>query len=163
MKHLLTLLTALLLTPLVAISFARPAQAANPAAEASDRLLAQVEPQIKAIYETNEFAVRSFGATWLPDGSGCLRLETAAGAKVPEIARYDAADGKRTVVVPSERLVVASGREVALTKDGNPGTIGNSHKARLGGRIPVVNPAIYGSEKSLSKKTCPTEEYERHT
>ena len=126
-------------------------------------MLAQVEPRIKAIYETNEFTMRSFTATWLPDGSGYLKLETPAGAAVPEVARYGAADRKRTVVVPSERLVVASGREVAPTKDGNPGTIGHSHKARLGGRIPVVNPAIYGSEKSLSKKTCPTEEYERHT
>ena len=70
---------------LVAASLARPAQAASPAAEASARLLQQIEPRIKAIYETNEFAMRSFGATWLPDGSGYLRLETPAGASGAEI------------------------------------------------------------------------------
>ena len=48
------------LTLLVAAALARPAQAASPAAEASARLLAQVEPRIKAIYETDEFRMRSF-------------------------------------------------------------------------------------------------------
>jgi len=38
----------------------RPAQAAFPATESSDRLLDQIEPRIKAIYERNEFAMRSF-------------------------------------------------------------------------------------------------------
>ena len=89
---------------LVAPSFALPAQAASPAAEASARLLAQVEPRIKAIYETNEFATRSFGATWLPDGSAYLKLETPAGASGAEIGSYDSASGKRTVVVASEKL-----------------------------------------------------------
>jgi hypothetical protein len=42
---------------LVVASLARPAQAAGPTAEASARLLAQVEPRIKAIYETNAFAM----------------------------------------------------------------------------------------------------------
>ena len=102
-------LTALLLAPLVAASLAQRAQAAGPAAEESARLLALVEPRMKAIYETNEFAARSFTATWLPDGSGYLKLETPAGASAAEVARYDAADGKRTVVVPSEKLVVPGG------------------------------------------------------
>ena len=66
---------------LVAVLFARPAHAASTAAEASARLLAQVEPRFKAIYETNEFAMRSFHATWLPDGSAYLRLETPDGAR----------------------------------------------------------------------------------
>ena len=90
----------------VAASFARPAQAASPAAEANARLLAQIEPQIKAIYETNEYAMRSFRATWLPDGSGYLKLEPPAGASGAEIASYDSASGKRTVVVASEKLPV---------------------------------------------------------
>jgi len=105
MKRTRTLLTALLLAPLVA-ALAQSAHAASPAAEESARLLALVEPRMKAIYETNEFAARSFTATWLPDGSGYLKMETPAGGTVPEVARYDAADGKRTVVVPSEELVV---------------------------------------------------------
>ena len=94
------------LTFLLAASFARPAQAASPAAEASARFLAQVEPRIKAIYETNEFAMRSFRATWLPDGSGYLKLETPAGGSGAEIARYDPASGQRTVVVAGPKLLV---------------------------------------------------------
>ena len=94
------------LTLLVAVSFARPAQAVCTSAEETARLLAQIEPRIKAIYERNEFAVRTFTATWLPDGLGYLRLETPVGATVPEIAYYDAASGERTVVVPGEKLVV---------------------------------------------------------
>jgi len=79
---------------------------ARPSADASARLLAQVEPRIKAIYETKEYAMRSFGATWLPDGSSYLRLETPAGASGAEIASYDSASGKRTVVVAGEKLLV---------------------------------------------------------
>ena len=46
---------------------------ASPAEEKCTRLLSQVEPRIRAIYESHEFTVRSFGATWLPDGSGYYR------------------------------------------------------------------------------------------
>jgi dipeptidyl-peptidase-4 len=93
------------LTLLLAASFARWAQAAGAPAEENARRLAQIEPRIKAIYETNEFAVRSFTATWLPDGSGYLKLETPAGASGTEIASYDCASGKRTLVVASEQLL----------------------------------------------------------
>ena len=88
---------------LVVASLARRRAAAS--AEETARLLAQIEPRIKAIYERDEFAIRSFTATWLPDGSGYLKLETPAGASAAEVAHYDAASGKRTVVVPSEKLV----------------------------------------------------------
>jgi len=81
-------------------------QAASPAPEISAGLLEQIEPRIRAIYETNEFAVRSFTATWLPDGSGYLKLETPAGASAQEVVLYDAASGKRTVMVPREKLVL---------------------------------------------------------
>jgi dipeptidyl-peptidase-4 len=87
------------LTFFMAAGFARPA-------EETARLMAQIEPRLKAIYEKNEFAVRSFTATWLPDGSGYLKLETPAGAPAAEVAYYDAASGKRTVVVPTEKLIV---------------------------------------------------------
>ena len=99
------------MTFLVAAAFALPAPAASTSAEASARLLAQVEPRIKAIYETNEFAMRSFRATWLPDGSGYLKLETPAGASGAEIARYDAASGQRTVAVSKEKLLVPTTSE----------------------------------------------------
>ena len=94
------------LTFLAAATLAQPALAANSAAEASARLLAQVEPRIKAIYETDEFHMRSFDATWLPDGSGYLKLETPDGASAAEIARYDSASGQRTVAVAGEKLLV---------------------------------------------------------
>jgi len=94
---------------LVAVSFARLAHAASTSAEGTARLLAQIEPRFKAIYERDEFAIRSFTATWLPDGSGYLKLETPAGASAVEIACYDAASGKRTVVVPREKLIVPGG------------------------------------------------------
>ena len=93
-------------TILVVAAFAQAATAASPAAEETKRLLAQVEPQIKAIYETNEYAMRSFEATWLPDSSGYLKLETPDGAAGAEIVRYDAASGQRTVVVAGEKLIV---------------------------------------------------------
>jgi dipeptidyl-peptidase-4 len=91
--------------PLAAL-FAQTALADSPAGEASARLLAQLEPRIRAIYETKEYAMSSFAATWLPDGSGYLRLETPAGASEAEIVRYDAASGQRTVVVAGEKLLV---------------------------------------------------------
>ena len=93
-------------TLLVSASFARPAPAAGTSTAESARLLAQVEPRIKAIYETKELAMRAFAAAWLPDGSGYLRLETPAGASGAEIASYDAASGQRTVVVAGEKLLV---------------------------------------------------------
>lgn len=96
----------LALTFVVAASFAGPVRAAGDSSIELGRLLARIEPQIKAIYETNEYAMRSFAATWLPDGSGYLKLETPAGASGAEIASYDSATGKRTVAVASERLLV---------------------------------------------------------
>ncbi|MHB0960411.1 MAG: hypothetical protein ACYC0X_31605 [Pirellulaceae bacterium] len=61
---------------LMAASFARTAPAASPGSGDTARLLAQIEPRFKTIYERDEFAIRSFTATWLPDGSGYLKLET---------------------------------------------------------------------------------------
>jgi hypothetical protein len=90
--------------PIVIALSALPCVQAGPATEASARLLAQAEPRIKAIYEKDEFRMRTFEATWLPDGSGYLKLETPAGAADAVIASYDAASGQRTVVVASGKL-----------------------------------------------------------
>lgn len=95
---------ALSLPVAAALAFSVPAPSL--AAEASARLLAEAEPRIKAIYETGEFRMRSFHATWLPDGSGYLKLEKPAGAQGAEIARYDCASGQRTVAVAGEKLRV---------------------------------------------------------
>jgi len=90
---------------LLAAVFARSAPAADTGTEDRARLLAQVEPRLKAIYDSNEFSVRSFRATWLPDGSGYLMLEKAANAPESEIVGYDADGSKRAVVVPRNKLV----------------------------------------------------------
>jgi len=94
------------LTLLAPAAFPRPALAASTSAEDSTRSLTQLEPRIKAIYEVNEFAMRSFRATFLPDGSGYLKLEASAGASGAEIVKCDSASGQRTVVVASEKLFV---------------------------------------------------------
>jgi Tol biopolymer transport system component len=90
---------------LAAATLLMPARAAGPAREADDKLLAEIEPRLKAVYETDEFRMRGFSATWLPDSSGYLKLETPDGSPGPEIARYGPASGKRTVVA-GEKLVV---------------------------------------------------------
>ena len=100
----------------MAASFARTAPAASPGSGDTARLLAQIEPRFKAIYERDEFAIRSFTATWLPDGSGYLKLETPVGATIAEVARYDAASGERSVVVPSEKLVVSGGSQPLMLR-----------------------------------------------
>jgi dipeptidyl-peptidase-4 len=105
-----TVFTRCAATVLIAAALSLPSFADNSAAEARDRLLAQAEPRLKAIYEFGEFRMRSFQATWLPDSSGYLMLETPEGASVPEIAHYDSASGQRTVV-GGERLLVPGSNE----------------------------------------------------
>jgi hypothetical protein len=97
--------------------FLPPAAHANLPEEEEARLLEQAEPRLKAVYEKNEFAARSFRATWMPDGSAYLKLETADGAAGPEIASYDPAGGKRTVLASAEKLVVpGSSRRLTITE-----------------------------------------------
>lgn len=99
----LTVLRAVIL--LASSCYSIPASsAANTAAETNARLLAQVEPRIQAIYGKKEYAMHPFTATWLPDGSAYLKLETPTGASGAEIASYDSATGKRTVVVKSNHI-----------------------------------------------------------
>ncbi len=116
---------ALRVIGLVVASFAWQAPGASPAAEASARLLAQAGPRIKAIYETNEFRMPSLGATWLPDGSGDLKVETPDGAAGAEIARYDTASGQRTVVVASGKLLVPATSPCPGTRGGIRAPSGN--------------------------------------
>jgi len=94
----------LVLALLVMASFAQLAYSASTPAAESARLLGEIEPRLRSLYEKNEFHTRSYTATWLPDGSGYLKQETPDGA--PEIVSYDAVNGKRTVVIPSEKLVL---------------------------------------------------------
>ena len=95
----------LALTLLMTAAPIMPTRAVSPAAEANSKLLAQIEPRIIADFATDEFQARGFSATWLKDGSGYLKLEKPDGVDGSEIARYEAASGKRTVVA-GEGLVV---------------------------------------------------------
>ncbi|MDX1964046.1 MAG: DPP IV N-terminal domain-containing protein [Pirellulales bacterium] len=101
---------------LVAASIALPGQAANPVAEANARMLAQAETRLMSIYNSDEYHMRSFDATWLPDGSGYLKLETPEGQSGPEIARYDSASGKRSVVIAGEKILVPGTTERLLIR-----------------------------------------------
>ena len=60
---------------LAAAALIMPAQAAGPAKQANDKLLAEIEPRLKAVYETEEFRMRGFSATWLPLAAGLKALE----------------------------------------------------------------------------------------
>lgn len=132
--------------------------AASPASEVTDRLLDQIEPRLRAIVETDEFRSRSFDATWLPDGSGYLKLETPEGAAA-EIARYDAATGERTRLAggdalrapgTSERLVIhgfgvsPTGGTLLLHTDPVAGSDHWLHEPATGGLRPVPLPAGMG-------------------
>jgi len=73
---------------------------------------AQVDParalreQLDRIFTERAYDPPRFGpAMWLPDGTAYSILEKAAGGSGgSEIARYDAATGARTVLVPASRL-----------------------------------------------------------
>ena len=91
---------------IVAFAFLVQAARAHITAEDSAKLLAEAEPRIRAIYDTKDFAVKTFQAPWLPDGSGYMTLETAPGALGADIVSCDPATGKRVVLVSSDKLVV---------------------------------------------------------
>ena len=63
--------------------------------------------QLDRIFTDRAYDPPRFGpAIWLPDGTAYSILEKTAGAAGgSEIARYDAATGARTVLVPASRLV----------------------------------------------------------
>ncbi len=62
--------------------------------------------QLDRIFTDRAYDPPRFGpAIWLPDGTGYTVVEKAGGGDESEIARYDAATGARTVLVPASRLV----------------------------------------------------------
>lgn len=83
--------------------------------KAREKVLAEAELRVKSIYEKRDFAPATFPGKWLADSSGYLMLETSKSGAEPEVVKYDAKSGKRSVIfgayqpaVPStpERLVV---------------------------------------------------------
>ena len=70
------------------------------------KILAEAEARLKAIYDKREFAPAMFSGKWLRDSSGYLVLEEPQDGSEPELVQYDAASGKRSIVIGSDKLVV---------------------------------------------------------
>lgn len=70
-----------------------------------DKVLADAESRLKAIYEKREFAPAPFPGKWLADSSGYLMLEPSKPGAEPDVVKYDAKSGKRSVLVGADQLV----------------------------------------------------------
>ncbi|MFA9452911.1 MAG: DPP IV N-terminal domain-containing protein [Candidatus Aminicenantaceae bacterium] len=66
---------------------------------------AEAEARLRAIYERGEFNARSFRGNWLRNGSGYTVLEPVLGANERALVSYEAASGKRSVLVSPSQLV----------------------------------------------------------
>ena len=62
------------------------------------------EARLRSIFSDGDFNARSFQATWLPDGSAYVTLESPGAATQRELIRYDAATGARTVLASLPQL-----------------------------------------------------------
>lgn len=62
--------------------------------------------RLKAIYEGNEYAAKTFRATWLPDGSGYMVLEKVPGSDNQVLVSYEVESGKRIELVSASKLVL---------------------------------------------------------
>jgi dipeptidyl-peptidase 4 len=77
------------------------------------KALTTAEERLKAIYEKREFAPATFAGQWLADSSGYLMLESSKPGTAPEVVKYDATDGKRTIFISADKLM-EPGRKVPL-------------------------------------------------
>jgi len=68
---------------------------------------------LQRIYHTRDFASQRFGpARWLDDGSGYTTLEPSKTLKDGvDIIKYNAATGKRSVLIPAEKLIPKGRKE----------------------------------------------------
>ena len=73
--------------------------------KARDKALAGAEERLKAIYDKREFAPATFPGKWLADSSGYLMLESVTPGAEPEVVKFDARDGKRTVFIGADQFV----------------------------------------------------------
>jgi dipeptidyl-peptidase-4 len=69
-----------------------------------DTALTEAETRLKAIYEKRDFAPATFRGQWLADSSGYLMLESSKPDAAPEVVKYDAKDGKRTIFIGADKL-----------------------------------------------------------
>ena len=80
---------------------------------------AETLDRLKAIFEGNEFAVRSFNADWLPDGSGYIRLERVPGTGRNALMFYDVTSGEPAELVSSQQFdYQASIESYVVSQDG---------------------------------------------
>ena len=75
-------------------------------ATARANVLAEAELRVKSIYEKRDFAAATFPGKWFADSSGYLMLEPSKPGAEPEVVKYDAQSGKRSVVIGADQLVV---------------------------------------------------------
>ena len=76
-----------------------------------DKVLADAESRLKAIYEKRDFAPATFSGKWLADSSGYLVLEPSKPGAEPEVVKYDAKNGKRSVLLGADQLVVPGSKQ----------------------------------------------------
>jgi dipeptidyl-peptidase-4 len=78
-----------------------------------EKVLAEAESRLKSIYERRDFAPATFQGKWLADSSGYLMLEPSKPGAEPDLVKYDAKDGKRTIFIGADQLV-EPGKKVRL-------------------------------------------------
>ncbi len=95
-------------TRLVAAALAAALLTAPLSAQQDERART-LDQQIERIFKANEFALPRFGpARWLEDGTAYTTVERNANG-VPDIVRYEAATGSRSILVPGSRLMPPPG------------------------------------------------------
>ena len=73
---------------------------------AREKVLADAELRLKSIYEKRDFAPATFPGKWLADSSGYWMLEPSKPGAEPEVVKYDAKGGKRSVLIGADRLTI---------------------------------------------------------
>ena len=71
---------------------------------ASPQVPPDTEARLRSIFEARDFDARSFQATWLPDGSAYMTLESPPGTSQRELIHYDPTTGARTVLASLPHL-----------------------------------------------------------
>ncbi len=74
--------------------------------KAREKVLAEAELRLKSIYEKRDFAPATFPGKWLADSSEYWMLEPSKPGAEPEIVKYDAKSGKRSVLIGADQLTI---------------------------------------------------------
>ena len=112
--HVVAVWCALMFLPMISNS-----QAASPSEE-TKRVLAEVEPRIRAIYERREFRAAEVSAEWLPDSSGYriqerdsktneliqVSYDVRTGQPLKEAARIDGQEARQPSVSPDGKWIL---------------------------------------------------------